>query len=213
MEKPSKISVCTWICNMFFIGFWNRIRKQTIRLFTNRKINTENLIKVLCLPLEFIAQSEQTKDIYRMSWRKCLLVCLQRRRKILKGNLWDITLAKSEEKKQIQKLFFILLVFEKRLIVLDVEKKIIKKTEKSGQFSRIQEKSINQSILSNLIDCYSLSFSFYPYVCLFMDIPLLIPYRWISLMKCHWLGSILPFVCTMAISTEWNKNRTMTGID
>lgn len=162
----------------FLLAFEIRIGKQTIRLFNNRKINTENLIKVLCLPLEFIAQREQTKDIYRMSCRKCLLVCLQKRKKNVESQLIGHHLGKIRRKKNKYKLVFILLVFEKkRLIFLDVKKNIIKNKAKSGKFSRFQEKSINQSILSDLIDCYSLSFSFYPFVCLFVDIPLLILYR------------------------------------
>lgn len=129
----------------FLLAFEIRIGKQTIRLFNNRKINTENLIKVLCLPLEFIAQREQTKDIYRMSCRKCLLVCLQKRKKNAGSQLIGHHLGKIRRKKNKYKLVFILLVFEKkRLIFLDVKKNIIKNKAKSGKFNRFQEKSINQ---------------------------------------------------------------------
>lgn len=134
MEKPSKISVCTRICYMFFLlAFEIRIGKQTIRLFNNRKINTENLIKVLCLPLEFIAQREQTKDIYRMSCRKCLLVCIQKRKKMLKVNLSDITLAKSEEKKTNTNSSSFSWSLKKKTFFLDVKKNIIKKQSKIRQ--------------------------------------------------------------------------------
>lgn len=101
-----------------------------------------------------------------------------KKKKNVESQLIGHHLGKIKRKKNKYKLVFILLVFEKkRLIFLDVKKNIIKNEAKSGKFSRFQEKSINQSILSDLIDCYSLSFSFYPFACLFVDIPLLIPYR------------------------------------